>query len=228
MHSDDTIQPVFIELKGRAVDVAAQRFGRLTTIGPVGRNTHGQILWLCSCDCGNESVVLGARLRSGKTKSCGCWHDELAHQRLVIHGMTDNPIHAVWAGMVQRCTDPNRGNYIHYGGRGIVVCDEWLYDFKAFFDYVSTLSHCGEKGYSLDRIDNSLGYFPANVQFATKVEQSRNKRNNRMFTYNNKTQCVPAWAEEVGLNPATLSTRLCRGWSIEKALTTPVKRRGDA
>lgn len=120
--------------------------------------------------------------------------------------------------MITRCTNSNQSGYVNYGGRGITCCDEWRHDVQAFYDHVSKLPHCGEKGYTLDRIDNSLGYFPGNMRFATLSEQGRNQSRAHLITYNGKTQCLAAWAEELGVKYQKLQARLKKGWSVERAL----------
>lgn len=216
--------PQFITLPKNAKDITGQRFGRLTAIGPVGKNKKG-VVWLCRCDCGNTVTPLTNHLASGNTKSCGCLQKEIAVRRNTTHGMTKHPIHQIWISIIQRCANPKDRSYANYGGRGIAICDEWRHNFKTFHDYVSQLSHCGEEGYTLDRINNSLGYSPGNLRFATRVEQNRNQRKNVMITHNGKTQCLAAWATELDVSRATLNARLRRGWSIERALTTPISVR---
>ena len=109
--------------------------------------------------------------------------------------------------------------YKHYGARGIVVCDEWKNNFEPFYDWAMTNGY--EENLTIDRIDTNGNYEPSNCRWATMKEQSNNRRNNRTLTYNGQCKNVTQWAEEKGINPRTLSTRLGRGWSIERALETP-------
>jgi hypothetical protein len=123
--------------------------------------------------------------------------------------------------MIQRCTNPNSEKFPSYGGRGITVCDRWL-KFENF------LADMGEPppGKQIERIDNSKGYEPGNCKWATRFEQARNKRNNRLVTYQGETFCVAEWAEKKGLKIPTLWTRLFKwNWEIERALNAPVRRR---
>ena len=83
-------------------------------------------MWLCKCDCGKEVIVQGAHLRSGKTKSCGCYQRDKQRNRLTRHGYSGPPLYKCWHAMKRRCTIPKDESYKNYGGRGITVCDEWL------------------------------------------------------------------------------------------------------
>ena len=216
--------PQFIILQGRAKNITGQQFGRLLALGPIGRNKKSQIKWLCRCECGKTVVVEGGNLRGGHTQSCGCIVAEKRSTMHASHGLSNDPLYSVWSGVIRRCTNPNDLSFGRYGGRGITICDEWRHDFQAFYDHVSKLPDCLEDGYTLDRADNSLGYMPGNVRWVTAIEQSRNRRNNHMITYGGKTQCLQAWANELGIRQGTLSNRFKRGWSAEKALTQPTQK----
>lgn len=220
MQPQDTTQPQYITLGRFARNLTGQTFGRLTALGPIERTKHGRIKWLCQCVCGNKTEVRSSHLLRGAIASCGC----LALEKLVAshtrHGLFGTSIYSRWSSIIQRCANQNDRNYANYGGRGIAVCDEWKESFEAFHAHVSSLPNFGKKGYTLDRSNNSLGYFPGNVRWITQKEQTRNTRSNVNLTYNGKTQCVSAWAEELGMNPIKLAKRLRRGWSLERALTT--------
>src|SRR5215216_3122878 len=98
--------------------LTGQRFGRLTVVALHPKRTcRGQVRWLCQCDCGKRKVVNEIGLRVGGTISCGCWNPVLAGTRE----------YSVWNGMLNRCRSPNNPSYPSYGGRGITVCDRWLY-----------------------------------------------------------------------------------------------------
>lgn len=158
----------------KAVDLAGQKFGRLTVVERVG-SKNGHSAWLCKCDCGNEKVITANNLKDN-TISCGCYHKEIAKISNTIHGKTNTSLSYVWSAMKQRCFNSKNKAYKNYGGRGITVCDEWKNDFQTFYDYVSQLPHFGEEGYSLDRINNDGNYEPGNVKWSTKKEQNNNRR----------------------------------------------------
>jgi hypothetical protein len=119
--------------------------------------------------------------------------------------------------MIQRCTNPQNPEYHNYGERGVIVCGEWKTSFTPFF------KDMGERlpGLSLERIDNSAGYSPQNCKWALRSDQNRNKRNNRILTYNGKSQFLTDWAKSLGINKETLANRLRRGWTNDEALSTP-------
>jgi hypothetical protein len=156
-------------------DLTGLQFGRLTVIKRVNNNKPYGSKWLCKCDCGNELIVFSNNLKRGNTRSCGC----LALQLRTKHTHWGDKVYKAWDNMRNRCINPNATGYEYWGGRGIKVCDEWLNDFKTFYNYVSTLEHFGEKGYSLDRIDNDGNYEVGNVRWANKTEQNLNKRYKR-------------------------------------------------
>lgn len=126
--------------------------------------------------------------------------------------------------IIGRCTNPNHRNFARYGGRNISVYPLWLNDHKAFFDYIKTLEHYGEEGYSLDRIDNNKGYEPGNLRFATAKTQARNKRNNLFAHYCGQKMLLIDIAEITGIKYATLEYRHRKGLDNEE-LIKPVKRR---
>ena len=117
--------------------------------------------------------------------------------------------------MIQRCINPNDKKYPLYGSRGIRVCKQW----EKFENFLKDMGEC-PSGYSIDRTDNNKGYNKENCRWATPKEQARNRRNNHMISYNEKTQCLAAWTEETGIASSLISWRIKNGWSTEKALTT--------
>lgn len=209
---------------GRPIkDITGNRYGRLVVLGLAGRDKSSHTKWLCQCDCGNKVVV--ARSSLGRdTISCGCWRTEHRGKNWLKHGDSRSRLHRIWGGMMTRCNNPNAHEYINYGGRGIKVCEEW-HSYESFrewalangFDENSTKTTC-----SLDRIDNNGNYEPSNCRFVSMKSQGRNRRTNRLITYNGETRCMAEWAEIAGLKYVTFQHRLYAGWSIEKAMTTPL------
>lgn len=180
--------------------------------------------WKVRCACGSAVVVRDAHLKTGHTTSCGCRCREVAVEngrRTATHGQSRSLEWSTWHNMKGRCSNANHRSFANYGGRGVIVCAEWLHDFPAF------LAHVGPRpspSHSLDRIDNERGYEPGNVRWSTRSEQQRNKRGNNTLTAFGETMCVAAWAERIGLRHSTIRRRLDAGWVAEDALTRPSVR----
>lgn len=121
--------------------------------------------------------------------------------------------------MMARCYNAKNKMYSCYGGRGITVCERW-HDFKQFAQDV------GERpeGKTLDRIDNNGPYCPENVRWATRREQQRNMRSNRILTLNGVSKPAIAWSEELGVPLPRIYHRLKLGWSDEDVLMKPLKK----
>ncbi|PPA70072.1 hypothetical protein [Jeotgalibacillus proteolyticus] len=207
------------------IDRTGMRFGRLIVRRLVEVNKYHQAKWECICDCGNVTIVHYSNLHTGTSKSCGCLKSELNIKRNTKHGLSgrydkDRRIYVIWIHMRSRCLNESDIDYAHYGGRGIKICEEWS-DYAVFYKWAK------EKGYNqeltIERIDNDGNYEPTNCRWATRKEQARNRRSNPQFTFNGKTKTIPDWAEEMNISYSALRTRLHDGWSIEKALTTPIK-----
>lgn len=130
------------------------------------------------------------------------------------HGMTGAPEYRVWSKMLNRCRDINTDNYKWYGGRGIVVCEEWL-DFTVFS---RDMGRRPSEKHSLDRIDNDGAYSKRNCRWSTMKEQSRNRRGNIRIMFNGESLCLAEIIELTGVKGPTLRYRIRAGWPIEKAI----------
>lgn len=136
--------------------------------------------------------------------------------------MSHNKLYDIWYGMVRRCHDPRRKDYPKYGGRGIKVCDEWKNDYAVFESWA--IAHGYKDGMTLDRLCNNRGYSPNNCRWITNKQQSYNRKTNRYITIDGRTQTLEQWAKERGIGPDVIKHRESRGWPIEKAVMTPLKR----
>lgn len=182
-------------------DFTGRKYGRLTVINMSHKDKKGKYYWNCICECGNTAVVVGAHLKSGNTKSCGCLFREFRKK----HGGDGTKLYSVWKNMRYRCRCKTAPYYDDYGGRGIDICKEWG-KYNAFREWAV---HNGyREGLTIDRIDNDDGYNPSNCQWVTIKEQSRNKRTTRLVTINGKTLCLTDWAKLLGISKNTLRYRL--------------------
>jgi hypothetical protein len=133
-------------------------------------------------------------------------------------------LYIIWNGMKGRCyRNKNRDNYKFYGEHGIKVCDEWLNSFESFRDWA--LSNGYRDNLTIDRIKSDGNYEPNNCQWKTMKEQSNNTKKNILITFCNETKTASQWAEIYKIPANTFINRIKNlGWSIEKALITPVRR----
>lgn len=137
---------------------------------------------------------------------------------------SNTKLYYIYHNIKTRCYNSNSTNYIYYGARGISMCDEWLESFLTFREWAFNNGYKEGQGLSIDRIDVNGNYEPNNCRWVDNKTQQNNKSDNHYITYNNKTQTLGQWAEELCIHRQTLSNRIYRnGWSIDKAFTTPVK-----
>jgi hypothetical protein len=170
--------------------------------------------------CGIVKMVQPNVIAKGGGKFCGraCYAASIT-----THGESqatgDSTEYRIWHTMKERCLNPNATGYATmYGGRGITICPEWRDSFEQF---LADMGRWPSPGHSLDRIDNERGYEPGNVRWSTRSEQARNRRSNRLLTFNGETRCVAEWADVVGLTTTCILGRIKLGWPVERILTTP-------
>jgi hypothetical protein len=127
--------------------------------------------------------------------------------------------------MMERCYLKSCGNYDRYGGKGVTVCEEW-HDINKFAEWAESSGYA--PGLTIDRLDSGKGYSPENCRWATKKQQSNNRKNTIFYTYKGETKALTDWASIFGINRYTLYDRIeKRGWSVTKALETPVGAKMD-
>lgn len=201
----------------RFIDLTGQKFNRLTVLSQVPNQKW--VKWECRCDCGKIVEVRSCHIISGNIKSCGCWSREVAAKRETKHGLGHVVEYSIWLGMKARCGNPNNDHYYLYGERGITVCPEWVSDFGQFY---ADMGPRPSNKHSIDRIDNNGGYCKENCRWTTRDVQNRNTRQNRILSHNGEAKTITDWAADLNTKQSTIQGRLKRGWTIEKAVTTPV------
>lgn len=209
--------------KGRARSKPGDLFGQWTVLGrpftlpkKIGTRVHV----VAECACGKVSVVSQHDLTSGHSGSCGC----TAADKRVTHGHTRNRtqsrLYSIWKDMRSRCRHKRSQNYRYYGGRGIIVCQEWQ-EFGVFRDWA--LANGYEEHLEIDRRENGGNYCPENCRWVTRKQQNRNTRFNRIVEAFGEAKPLCEWVEDhrCSLSYAALKARLDLGWAPETAIATP-------
>lgn len=163
---------------GKKIDLTGLKFSRLTVIKEApSRDNHKTTYWECQCECGKTSIVASQKLRAGRTRSCGCLASELKSKRSRKHGGVGTRLYRIWDGLKERCSNPNHKDYQYYGGKGIIVCEEWM-NFKNFEGWALKNGYNKDAGYmecTIDRKDYDKNYSPENCRFVNMLIQNRNK-----------------------------------------------------
>lgn len=188
-------------------------YTRLTVLGEFKK---GNIeMCNCLCICGKEVTVRRGDLISGKTKSCGCLAKEVKSKSNKTHGMAKTRLHNIWKAMKQRCYYTKSIRYNDYGGRGVIICDEWENDFMSFYNWAMNNGY--NDTLTIDRIDVNGNYEPSNCRWVDVKIQSNNKRNNRKIEYKNETKTLKEWSDILGINYSTLRTQT-KKYTLEEIL----------
>ena len=161
------MEKIDVEIKDMTPKLIKDLGSKLSNKGGTRKRKYG--LYKCSY-CDKEFETLMDSVRTGQTKSCGC----LKAKSKITHGLTYNKFYKTWKGMLQRCTNLEHRSYKNYGARGITVCEEWQ-DVTNFVAWAES-TYPNIEGYTLDRINNELGYSPENCTWSDKTTQAINQR----------------------------------------------------
>lgn len=202
---------------GKKIDITGKKYGRLEVVS----KAEGKTMWLCKCDCGNLKIVKREYLTKGETISCGCYATEVRKTLHRTHGKSKKGIYNIWAGIKARCYNENNEAYPDYGGRGIVMQEEWRFDFQKFYD---DMIEGYEPGLTIERIDVNKGYFKDNLTWIPRSMQASNTRRNVRLTHKGETMIVRDWAIKLGVRSGMIYLRLRRGLPIEEVLSPVIKK----
>ena len=171
-----------------------KRFHRLTVLDSYMKKRRRYLI--CKCKCGKTIHTREDKVKSGGTKSCGCYRKEVFHNR--THCRSNTKEHNCWVNIIQRCNNPKSPNFKNYGGRGIKVCKRWK-KFENFFEDMGQ----SKENLSIDRIKVNGNYTKSNCRWATVQQQASNRRklpaHNRVDMTNlrfGKLICI----KQVGMN----------------------------
>lgn len=151
-----------------AINRIGERYESLVVIGEAGIAPDRHKLWLCRCDCGKEVVVPSNKLKS--RKSCGC----KANRHAIYGEAGKTRLYRIWRGMKNRCYQPTHNRRKYYGEKGVKMCNEWLNDFMAFYNWA--IANGYKDNLTIDRINGDGDYEPSNCRWATYKEQAQNRK----------------------------------------------------
>jgi len=153
--------------------------------------------------CGKEFKASTNSIKTGNTKSCGCLKHKTIIDRNTTHGMSKTRLYSIFCDIKKRCNNQNSSHYSDYGGRGIIICDEWKKDFNSFYNW--SIKHGYKKSLTIDRIDNDGNYEPSNCRWVDFFTQARNKQklsslNTSGYRGVNYSKRLDKWIARIGVN----------------------------
>lgn len=201
-------------------DLIGEKFGEWV-VESYSHKTLGKHYWICRCSCGARFKVYSYSLVSGRSSMCIKCSNSGSNNGRFSHGETQTRLHYIWRGILASCSQTTNRQFPNYGGRGIKVCQRWRNSFTSFKEDMGPRP---SPNHSVDRIDNEKGYNPKNCRWATRQEQNQNTRANHYLELNGVRLCITEWGRRTGIGRGTIAARVGHlNWSIEKALTTPLR-----
>lgn len=196
-------------------DLIGNKYGRLVVVSRA-ENKGSKTAWLCKCDCGNEVIVTGNALQCGDTCSCGCFRRDKSQEKMSKHNMSDTRLYRIWKGIKSRCYIKSSSSYIHYGGRGIIMCDDWKNDFINFYNW--SIKNGYREDLTIERKDVNGNYCEDNCVWITEKEQHNNTRNSRLIEIDGELKTAKQWSEYADITYDAIICRLKRGISGQDLL----------
>ncbi len=187
----------------------------------VRKTALSQSVFLCRCHCGELYETVGSKVALGESRSCGCkkgMHKHGASKR----GKREAE-YKILSSMLNRCNNPNNKDFRYYGGKGVKVGPSWD-SLEKYPQFLADMGRRPTPQHTIDRWPNCSGnYEPGNCRWATRKEQSDNRSVTVWLDFNGVKLPLNQMAKRHGIKASNLSSRLIKGWSLERALTTPVK-----
>lgn len=218
--AEEMLSDLKSNIPGVPTDLTGKRIGRLLVIGLVGSAPRR---WRVKCDCGVEKIIDANFLLRGATQSCGCWRSARVRVMNRTHGRTKTRTYRIWVSMLRRAHHRSCGEIQNRIYENVSVTPRWL----RFESFLEDMGECPSKEYSLDRWPNNAGdYEPGNCRWATRTQQTRNVKNNRILEIHGESLTVAEWAERTSIPLATIYARVYSGWPPERAVFGALQKGG--
>lgn len=169
-------------MKCVADNLTGQKFGKLTVLKRHYDNSNSpHAKWLCECECGKQIIVLATNLKKKikGIKFCGCYIKQNISIANTKHGLYHTDERIIHNNMLSRCYNPNNQDYPNYGGRGIVVCDNWLGE-NCLMNFVKDMGMKPFSDASIERIDVNKNYTKDNCMWIKFSLQAKNRNYNKI------------------------------------------------
>ena len=197
----------------KEIDIKNKVFGRLIAIRK-SDSKNGFSYWLCKCSCGKEKIIRKSHLMSGKIKSCGCLVKDCKSR--YKHNKSKTRLYRIYLNMKNRCYWKNHKQFNLWGGKGIVVCEEWKNDFMSFYNWA--INNGYKDNLTIDRIDCNGNYEPLNCRWVDSKEQANNTKTVRYFEYNGERGTIWFFSKKYNKSEKLIRNRIQQGWSIKDAI----------
>ena len=214
--------------------VSGKKFGYLMLTGKSYLRNHKTYLEVVclNCDCSKwmrRDVIK-------KSKSCGCFN-EYTHSKkenigVITHGLSKHPLYTVFRGIVNRCYSEKHKAYVNYGANGVIICEEWRNNFLSFYNWA--IANGWEKGKEIDKdikyvlefgTKSGKEYSPKYCSILSRKDNAQLKSTTIFLKYKGETKTINEWAKITFLKPNTIALRLFKKWTVEKTLTTPLRKK---
>lgn len=209
---------------GIKAQIAGVRFGKLVAINQDGSHNN-KALWNFKCDCGRIEKRAYIHVKNSNKKGIPQCNNCMITLRASLgrknktHGFScgnTRKLYDVHRQMMKRCYDHACKDYINYGARGIVICNEW-HDLKSFIDWAIKSGY--KNKVTIERIDVNGNYCPENCTWVKNEMQAKNTRKVIRLSAFGETKRILEWVAITGIGERTIKNRLKLGWHPERALT---------
>lgn len=199
-----------------------QLIGASMYLGDIKSDKDRKALFVC--ECGKLYVAWIHSVKSGVTKSCGCYRKKYMTNKQTKHGLSRHPLYNVYGNMIERCYNKNSISYVSYGARGVRVCEQWRNSFVLFYSWCMNNGWSDKLQLDKDFKGDGLSYSPETCCFVTPKINSNKRRTSKYITFKKETKTIAQWSDIYKISQGTLSFRLKNGWSVIDALNIKVNK----